>query len=587
MLRFKPDALTPSGSPAGGREFDLRDLEDCFSEDLDPPRSGMYSQNSPPTGVSAKHVSLMEAEQGVKAALFNKLLVDQVVFDERLFYAQTALFLAAEYDSTDALEILSSAGADLDMEDMFGETALFVAVARGATGSVRWLISRGVDVNHKTPEGETALHMAAMTSSECVQILVEAGTEVNAPKTRGVTPLMVAAVNCSEAVACLIQHGADVNAKTIFGDTALIYAVRSGNVESVRLLVSLVDDIDYGGNTNLGYEFGFVKMDSPLVIAVEGGKSEIVRLLLEKGADVNSCVKNTQIHVLHLAVGNQNSLLVESSAANIPNSSSSSSSNSRNQNPKTRKDIVSSLIEHDACVDCRDKFGQTPLMVTAKNGDVDIMETLIEAGAELNALNSAGTSALYLAVIRQEVRSIELLMARGAVAGFELHQAVLMSERVVKTMVDCGAMPVLMPCRRLQQDRGVTHPVTPLYVALRYGALNIASFFISRGFLRTWDLKETARDYKIIQLLNEFKYYKGGVPPNLSNLFALHDLQSPVPCSLFLSAFVQVSTSLGFGPDRKDKIKDTGLPVPLQRSLMFQGPLTFPQDQDTGPVSDV
>ena len=60
--------------------------------------------------IPASYVTLMEGQQGVKRALFNRLLVDGVSFDEKHFYNQNALVLAAEHDSPQALELLASAG---------------------------------------------------------------------------------------------------------------------------------------------------------------------------------------------------------------------------------------------------------------------------------------------------------------------------------------------------------------------------------------------------------------------------------------------------------------------------------------------
>lgn len=556
MLRFKPEALGHRDKRRPSAI--LKDIGDCFSDDWDDQVVTSCAGRS--LRIPASHVSLMEAQQGVKAALFNRLLVDDVSFDERHFYSQSALFLAAQYDSTQALELLVGAGENLNMEDRFGETALFQAVSHSAVSALRWLLQHEVDVGHKTPEGETALHVAAMTDAECLGLLLEAGADVNAPKTKGTTPLMMAAVNHTDCVARLIHHGADVNAKSIFGDTAMLYAVRSGNVAAVKLLVKEVDDIEYGGLSYQGFQYGCVRMDTPLGIAVNSANPELVDALLLAGADANGYVKNADNNVLHLAVGNTDKTNLERIQANHFTSTT-------RKTPTRLLSIVRSLVHHGAVVDSRDEFQQTPLMVTSCSGDLDIMEFLLQQGADANASNCSGFTPLYLAARREDLAAVRLLMQSGAVAGWELHHAVVHNQGgVVRAMVDSGAAPCLRDVTRLDSER----PLSPLYVALRLGRLELAAFLISRSFVTRWDLVEVPRDLKLMQVLNEAKFSKAGVPEALSQLFDFQDFQTPTPPSLFLWSFVAVSECLGDGGDRLERVKQTGLCVPLQNKLMFQ-----------------
>lgn len=58
--------------------------------------------------------------------------------------------------------------------------------------------------------------------------------------------------------------------------------------------------------------------------------------------------------------------------------------------------------------------GNTPLMQAAADGDVFAIETLLEFGADPNALNNASENPLGFAVTWEQIRAIELLVAAGA-----------------------------------------------------------------------------------------------------------------------------------------------------------------------------
>jgi hypothetical protein len=80
--------------------------------------------------------------------------------------------------------------------------------------------------------------------------------------------------------------------------------------------------------------------------------------------------------------------------------------------------VLAVLVRHGAQLEARDQQGQTPLISHAveqlDTGCVPVMEALLDAGADVNARDHAGKSALDYARIRQEREKIALLVARGA-----------------------------------------------------------------------------------------------------------------------------------------------------------------------------
>lgn len=77
-------------------------------------------------------------------------------------------------------------------------------------------------------------------------------------------------------------------------------------------------------------------------------------------------------------------------------------------------DVVRTLLEHGAAVDARDAYRQTPLMFAAWAGHREIVALLLEHGADLNAQAFDGMTPLYGAVSRGRNRCAQLLLDHGA-----------------------------------------------------------------------------------------------------------------------------------------------------------------------------
>ncbi len=150
------------------------------------------------------------------------------------------------------------------------------SVAVDRSDEVAAMLARGMDPNTVDPNGEPMLVVAARAGFEpTVDALLRAGAKVDAKNGFGDTAIMVASLGGHLVlVRKLHARGAEINPS---GWTPLAYAAAGGKTDVVRYL------LEVGANLNALSPNG----TTALMMAVRGGHAETVDLLLAKGADVN------------------------------------------------------------------------------------------------------------------------------------------------------------------------------------------------------------------------------------------------------------------------------------------------------------
>ncbi|XP_065056039.1 ankyrin repeat and SAM domain-containing protein 3-like isoform X2 [Rhopilema esculentum] len=160
---------------------------------------------------------------------------------------------------------------------------LYTACLIGDFITVRQLIQSGAELDRKNKNGGwTPLMYAAYVGRDTiVNLLLEAGADVKigTPKT-GTTALMLASACGNESIAYfLLQQGACVNKRDRKGQTALFHAVEGGHINVVKLLLDCEADIESRqSQTHL----------TPLMVAAIEGHAVIFSMLIEYGADLNA-----------------------------------------------------------------------------------------------------------------------------------------------------------------------------------------------------------------------------------------------------------------------------------------------------------
>ena len=290
-------------------------------------------------------------------------------------YAATAwatMALALSLDGSPAKALLgpaperSSAAISPDADSF---TPLMRAAIEGTVNDVDREIRGGSDVNAVTQAGLTALMCAAHDPAK-VRRLLQSGANPNAETKSGHTSLILAAGydGASESVRLLLDAGARVNPAVregiIPGATALVRAAMRGDLAVVKLL------LDRGAVL----ESGEPKIALPLLLAASQGDVAMVSFLIDRGGRVESRFPKELIPSMP-------TMLMMAAEDGYPN-------------------LVRLLLARGAGVNGRDGEGLTPLMWAAAaidRGDTKIIEALLSSGADVRATTDAKETAYTLA----------------------------------------------------------------------------------------------------------------------------------------------------------------------------------------------
>jgi ankyrin repeat protein len=279
-------------------------------------------------------------------------------------------------------------------------TDLADAAMRGDIDAVRSQLEGGADVNANQGDGMTALHWAAHKDNlEMARMLLAAGADVERGTRIGsIVPLFLAATNGSAAmIELLLDAGADANATNELGTTVLMKAAASGSLDAVTNL------LDNGASLNVREK---AREQTALMFAAGLDRAPVVRLLAARGADLDAISKM-------VPVGND---LVDEEGNPIPAPSRTGITRRRPRGEgrvtgmggmtalhyASRAgliDTVRALVEVGADVDRMNPVDYTtPLIVATINGRYDVAKYLLDHGADPNASEIEGLTALYAVV---------------------------------------------------------------------------------------------------------------------------------------------------------------------------------------------
>ncbi len=282
---------------------------------------------------------------------------------------------------------MASASAEVD-------SPLADAAMRGDAESVRALLDRQVDVNAPQGDGTTALHWAAYRDDlELAALLIKAGADVDATTRVGnLIPIVMAAKNGNAAmIALLLEAGTDPIYADANGTTTLMYAAAAGKPEAVQVLLDSGADANAKDRTN---------EQTALMFASSLGRAEVIRVLAAGGADLDAVTRVTVvIKSSDRYRADDGRILVKEDHDEIPMGGMTALHFAARQG---HMDAVRELVEAGADMDQVSVADRTSVLTSAiANGHLDIGSFLLEAGANPNLPNVDGQAALYATIDAQ------------------------------------------------------------------------------------------------------------------------------------------------------------------------------------------
>ena len=325
--------------------------------------------------------------------LIEKEHIHPSITDEK---KDSLLHIAAKVDSFPIVQYLvEKLNFKIDIKGDLDKTPLYTALENGHIQIAQYLIAKGADLNIKDKNGDIAIHFAIVGGLlPMVQYFIEKkNIDIDLPGQNKTTPLIYA---CSfgklQIAEYLISKGANMNAQDCDGCTPFHAAAFCGLLPIVKKFVEErnenVDTLNFNGMT-------------PLILACIANRYSVAEYLISKGANVN--IMDNYGRTPFLITCRQGSLelfeLLTSKCEGL--NFGSLGENALNyaieniNNPQILRDLVEKYkLDINSPGICQ----LTPLMHAIAVKNVPAAKYLIDNGADLNAFDSYGHTALYYAV---------------------------------------------------------------------------------------------------------------------------------------------------------------------------------------------
>ena len=235
-------------------------------------------------------------------------------------------------------------------------------------------------------------------------------------------------------------------------ESLLVTAVRNGDLDSVKILLKYKADVEVR-EKYLRDNWSSITRAS-LFWAADFGYIDILRCLIENGADINSfSADNCNCTPLMKAVENGD------------------------------KDVVTFLIDHGANVAIKDKCGYTALhraCIIYHDCSPEVLSCLIENGADVNLSTDNNRTPLMTACEYGHVNTVTFLIEHGANVNLQDWTGLTAVHYAVRGSQACEILSCLME-NGADVDAKTFDDCTPLMIAAEIGDTKVATFLIEHG----------------------------------------------------------------------------------------------------------
>jgi uncharacterized protein len=304
------------------------------------------------------------------------------------------------------------------------------AVMRRDSTQLAQLITAKADVNAPQSDGSTALHWAAYHGDTVAAAkLLKARANPAAITGTGVTPLSLACeAGNEEMVKLLLKARADPNQSLKNGETPLMMAARTGSVPVLKLLLARHAQIDAHEK---------LRGTTALMWAAANSNTDAVRLLLARGADINARSSTIapgrkpylappgreRIQEFIDGTGLRGAIVEQKKPDTAPPdgeaddpAAKAAAQHRFEAEIVAAKGAIAKFGATAAYAHRGDKQwgGLTPLLFAARDGNLETVKVLLEAGADVNQQSEYGWTALLVATHNRFYQLAVFLLEKGA-----------------------------------------------------------------------------------------------------------------------------------------------------------------------------
>ncbi|KAK6361998.1 hypothetical protein TWF730_005702 [Orbilia blumenaviensis] len=413
---------------------------------------------------------------------------------------------AAQEGHKGAVQHLLLRQADKESKDKRGATPLAHAAISGYEKVVELLLSHGVEIEAKDEDGATPLiHAARHGHDKVISLLLKDGANIEArDKGNGQTPLICAAIEGHEStVRLLVDKGADRRAKDTKNkrpaiiwsihkendamfrllsadkDTQapILYAAHNGYYAEVRMLLEKGADIETQDE-----KFG----RTALIWATQGGNKNTAQLLIDRGANIHKRDKGGRTALSRAASSGYDAIVKSMIEKGMDLEDKDEDAYAYTAlmwaAQEKREAVVHYLLEKGANIDPRDgKFSRTPLLWAARSGRDAMARILVDKGADIEAQDTIGRTPLLWAIEKGNDAIAFMLLDKGANMETKdndgrspLSRAALAGrDAIAQVLIDKGA--------NIEENDNSKHGYTPLVWAAQEGRLEIVRMLLDNG----------------------------------------------------------------------------------------------------------
>ena len=361
----------------------------------------------------------------------------------------TAAHWAAWTDRPEMLKFISSKGGSLLQENNEGYSPFDLAIINNSQQVVKWFVSQHKEyfVNIQGVNENTPLLLAlAFNHSEMAQFLIEQGADVNAKNNTGLTPLNATALtNNVEIAQLLVKKGANLDDDSYFSTllNPLHLAASNNNIEMAQFLIEQGLDVNKPAGKIKYLNVGLVPLvliavyPLPLIFGVPlivGGSGSFMFVAdgereefhsNEHYQKIKDLITNVFFTPLHLAAF------------------------------KGHSEMVDLLIQYGADVGFESSTDYTAFHFAVQEGHSDIVKILVNNHADVNAISDDGTP-LHIAVANNNIDMVNFLLTEvnanpNVTAEFDVEDAFL---DVEKTPLDIALEKGFLHVANILQNHG-------------------------------------------------------------------------------------------------------------------------------------